>query len=67
MGGEVVVSAFAELYKNAEMADAETEVEHVILTAPDVSHAEFGSRFKNKILALSEDVTVYVSSNDQAL
>jgi len=67
MGGEVVVSAFAELYKNAAMADVETEVEHVILTAPDVSHAEFGSRFKDKILALSEDVTVYVSSNDRAL
>ena len=67
MGGEVVVSAFAELYKNAAMADVETEVEHVILTAPDVSHAEFGSRFKAKILALSEDVTVYVSSNDRAL
>jgi len=67
MGGEVVVSAFAELYGNAEMADAETEIEHVILTAPDVSHAEFGRQFKDKLLALTEDVTVYVSSNDRAL
>jgi len=67
MGGEVVVSAFAELYKTAEMADIETEVEHVILTAPDISHAEFGRRFKHKLLALSEDVTIYVSSNDRAL
>jgi len=67
MGGEVVVSAFAELYKTAEMADVETEVEHVILTAPDISHAEFGRRFRHKLLALSEDVTIYVSSNDRAL
>jgi len=67
MGGEVVVSAFSELYKNSEMADSETEIKHVILTAPDVSHEEFGSHFKDKILALSETVTIYVSSNDRAL
>lgn len=67
MGGEVVVSAFAELYSNPAMADSETEIEHVVLTAPDVSHEEFGSRFRDKILALSKSVTVYVSSNDRAL
>jgi esterase/lipase superfamily enzyme len=67
MGAEVVVSAFSELYKQEDMADSETEIEHVILTAPDVSHEEFGSQFKHKILALSEDLTVYVSSNDRAL
>jgi esterase/lipase superfamily enzyme len=67
MGAEVVVSAFSELYKQKEMADSETEIEHVILTAPDVSHQEFGSHFRRKILALSENLTVYVSSNDRAL
>ena len=67
MGAEVVVSAISELYERAEMADAETEIEHVILTAPDVSHAEFGRQFKHKINALSENLTVYVSSNDRAL
>ena len=67
MGAEVVVSAFVELYKQESMADSETEIEHVILTAPDVSHDEFGSQFKHKILALSQYLTVYVSSNDRAL
>jgi len=67
MGGEVVVSAFSELYKQNEMADPETEIEHVILTAPDISHEEFGSQFRHKILALTENLTVYVSSNDRAL
>ncbi len=67
MGGEVVVTAFAELYKQQDMADSETEIEHVILTAPDVSHEEFGGQFKHKIMALSENLTVYVSSNDRAL
>ena len=67
MGGEVVVSALSELYLDAEMADPQTEIEHIVLTAPDVSHAEFGSTFRAKILALSENLTVYVSSNDRAL
>ena len=67
MGGEVVVSALSELYQDAEMADSQTEIEHVVLTAPDVSHAEFGSTFKPKVMALSEKLTVYVSSNDRAL
>jgi esterase/lipase superfamily enzyme len=67
MGGEVVVSALSELYQQADMADAETEIEHVILTAPDLSHEEFGSRFRDKILAMADSLTVYVSSNDRAL
>jgi esterase/lipase superfamily enzyme len=67
MGGEVVITAFSELYKQQDMADSETEIEHVILTAPDVSHEEFGGQFKHKIMALSENLTVYVSSNDRAL
>ena len=67
MGGEVVVSAFSELYSNPQMADSETEIDHVILTAPDVSHDDFGAQFRDKILALSSNVTVYVSSNDRAL
>jgi esterase/lipase superfamily enzyme len=67
MGGEVVVSAFSDLYQRAEFADRETEIEHVVLTAPDVSHSDFNDTFKRKILALSETLTVYVSSNDRAL
>jgi len=67
MGAEVVVSAMSELYEYADMADPQTEIEHVVLTAPDVSYAEFSSTFKSKIMALSKNLTVYVSSNDRAL
>ena len=67
MGGEVVVSAFSELYKLGDMADSGTEIDHVILTAPDVSHQEFGEQFRHKLLALTKNLTVYVSSNDRAL
>ena len=41
MGGQVVVDAFSYLYADADFSDAETEIEDVILTAPDVDHEEF--------------------------
>ena len=67
MGAEVVVNAFALLYKEGDLADPETEFEDVVLTAPDVSHEDFGGRFKEEITALTRNLTVYVSSNDRAL
>jgi esterase/lipase superfamily enzyme len=67
MGGEVVVHAFSEMYENPDWQDAEKEISHVVLTAPDVDHSEFDERFKDEIRALADDLTVYVSSNDRAL
>ena len=67
MGGEVVANAFAELYQDPEFADITPEIEDVILTAPDVSRAEFDRQFKDEINALVTNLTVYVSSNDRAL
>ena len=67
MGAQVVVKAFHELYRYGEFSDVETEIENVILTAPDVDHTEFNERFRQEITALAGNVTVYVSSNDRAL
>ena len=67
MGGQVVLKAFHHLYRDADFADVKTEIENVVLTAADVDHEEFNSRFKEEIKALAENVTVYVSSNDRAL
>ena len=67
MGGQVVADAFSVLYQNADLADAQTEIENVVLTAPDVDHAEFNNQFKDEMKALADNVTVYVSSNDRAL
>jgi esterase/lipase superfamily enzyme len=67
MGAQVVADAFSHLYENADLADAETEIEDVILTAPDVDTDEFNERFKQEITALTSNLTVYVSSNDRAL
>ena len=67
MGGQVVAEAFSHLYKNADLADAETEFEDVILTAPDIGQEEFNDQFKREITSLARNLTVYVSSNDRAL
>lgn len=67
MGGEVVVSAFNLLYENPDFADSDVEIDHVVLTAPDVDHTAFNEQFKHEIKAFAEDLTVYVSSNDRAL
>lgn len=67
MGAQVVVDAFSQLYREADLADAQTEIENVVLTAPDVDHEEFNNRFKQEINALTGNLTVYVSSNDRAL
>jgi esterase/lipase superfamily enzyme len=67
MGGQVVADAFSHLHQNPEFADAGIEFEDVVLTAPDVSHEEFDSRFKQEIISMTRHLTVYVSSNDRAL
>ena len=58
MGGQVVVDAFSILYAEADLADAETEIEDVILTAPDVDHEDFNEQFKQEINALARNLTV---------
>ncbi len=67
MGGQVVADAFSLLYQESDLADAETEIEDVVLTAPDVDHDAFDGQFKREITALTRNLTVYVSSNDRAL
>ncbi len=67
MGGQVVADAFSLLYQESDLADAETEIEDVVLTAPDVGHDAFDGQFKREITALTRNLTVYVSSNDRAL
>jgi esterase/lipase superfamily enzyme len=67
MGGQVVVDAFSILHRDADFADAETEIEDVVLTAPDVDHEDFNQKFKQEISDLADHLTVYVSSNDRAL
>ncbi|MFA6321430.1 MAG: alpha/beta hydrolase [Candidatus Omnitrophota bacterium] len=67
MGCQVVCDAFDDMYKNPALADADAEIDHVILAAPDVGQNEFDEKFKNELAAMSKKLTAYVSSDDQAL
>jgi esterase/lipase superfamily enzyme len=67
MGAQVVAHAFSLLYREADLADADIEIEDVVLTAPDVDRDEFNRQFKREIATLTRNLTVYVSSNDRAL
>jgi esterase/lipase superfamily enzyme len=67
MGAQVVVDAFRQLYDQADLADTETEIKDVVLTAPDVDYNEFDEKFRHALEALAKTTTIYVSSNDRAL
>jgi esterase/lipase superfamily enzyme len=67
MGAQVVVDAFGLLHQRGDFADAETEIEEVVFTAPDVDHEKLNRQFKQEIKDLARRLTVYVSSNDRAL
>ncbi|MGB2651301.1 MAG: alpha/beta hydrolase [Candidatus Omnitrophota bacterium] len=67
LGCQVVCNAFEHMYKYDDLADRETEIEDVFLAAPDVGENEFDEKFRHEIVALSDNLTTYVSSNDSAL
>ncbi len=68
MGGQVVVDAVRLLSRQADPADLEALLEHLVLTAPDVDFKDFeDERFRQALEALARRTTVYVSSNDRAL
>ena len=65
LGGQVVVKAFDELYERQDQSAV--RLEDVVLTAPDIDREAFDARFRDRIAALTDNLTVYVSSNDRAL
>jgi esterase/lipase superfamily enzyme len=67
MGSQVVCDAFDYMSERPELNDVEKEIDHVVLTAPDVAQDEFDQRFGAQIKRLSKHLTVYVTSTDQAL
>ena len=67
LGAQVVVDAFHHLAADADFADRQTEMENIVLTAPDVGRRDFDERFRTEVEALADNLTVYVSSNDRAL
>jgi len=67
LGAQVVCSAFGSMCKHKDLADPDFEIDHVILSAPDVNAEEFDDAFRDEISALTRYLTMYVSSDDEAL
>jgi len=67
LGSQVVCSAFENMCTRSDFADAELEIDHVVLAAPDVGEKEFDEKFRDEISSLSKKLTTYVSSDDEAL
>ena len=67
LGCQVVCDAFDQLYKYPDFADADLEIDHVLLAAPDVSQDRFNDKFKKEFEVISRRLTAYVSSDDNAL
>lgn len=67
LGSQVVCDAFDQMSKYPDIMDADTEIDHVILAAPDVAQNEFDEKFKKQLTSMSKRLTTYVSSDDQAL
>lgn len=67
LGAQTVCDALSWMMTQPDLADADRELAHIVLSAPDVSAREFDERFAQEVDALSRNATVYVSSNDKAL
>jgi esterase/lipase superfamily enzyme len=67
LGCQTICDAFAWMMTQPDLADAGPEIDHVVLSAPDVSTREFDERFAAEITTLARHLTAYVASNDQAL
>ncbi len=67
LGCQTILDSFTWLSDNKELIPDNVKIDHVILSAPDVSADAFDEKFAKKIASLARHVTTYVSSNDRAL
>jgi esterase/lipase superfamily enzyme len=67
LGCQTICDAFAWLETQPEQFQGLPKLDHVVLSAPDVSAEAFDDKFAARIKALSSHLTAYVSSNDRAL
>jgi esterase/lipase superfamily enzyme len=67
MGGQVVVDALGQLYRERDIAGQGPRIDDLVLTAPDVDYGLFNEKLKAELATLVHKTTVYVSSNDRAL
>ena len=67
LGSQTICDALAWLATQPDLLEGKAKIDHVVLSAPDVSAQAFDEKFSAVIRALARHLTVYVSSNDRAL
>jgi esterase/lipase superfamily enzyme len=67
LGCQTICDAFSWMMTQPDLVAGGPKIDHVVLSAPDVSANEFDARFAAEITSLARQLTVYVASNDQAL
>lgn len=67
LGSQTISSGLTWLAKQPDMVQGQQKIDHVVLSAPDVSAQAFDEKFADIIQKLSRHLTVFVSSNDRAL
>jgi len=67
LGCQTICDAFAWLETQPDQFKGLPKLDHVVLSAPDVSAEAFDDKFADRIKALSRHLTAYVSSNDRSL
>src|SRR5689334_17873887 len=67
LGCQTICDAFAWLETQPKLFEGLPKIDHVVLSAPDVAADAFNDKFAARIKTLSQHLTAYVSSNDQAL
>ncbi|STX55628.1 Alpha/beta hydrolase of uncharacterised function (DUF900) [Legionella beliardensis] len=67
LGCQLICDSFDWLANQSDLIQGLPKLDHVVLSAPDVSAQAFDEKFAAQIRALSRHLTAYVSSNDRAL
>lgn len=65
LGSQLVCLALQKMYNNPNAKNV--KLDHVIFLAPNIDGDEFDQNFKSALAALVNRVTIYVSSDDNAL
>ena len=67
LGCQTIVDALAWLATQPDLLGGKSKIDHVVLSAPDVSAQAFDDKFSALIRTFARHATAYVTSNDRAL
>lgn len=67
LGCQTICDSLVWLPTQPDLFQGKPKIDHVVLSAPDVSAQAFDEKFAERIQALAKHLTAYVSSNDRAL